>query len=117
MTDFSFLSLENFKDFKISLSSLKTCFTALGLGVVAGFLSKKVFGFLVSGILISLLILKGLEIREIIFIDWNKINLMLGIAPATTMEEFGLSMYEFFLENIYFSFLFVAGFLIGYKAG
>lgn len=86
-------------------------------GFTTGFLLKKYLRLLVTGLVISLLMVKGLEWYKIVIIDWAVLNTTLGFEPTATIEIIATAWYAWLKAHTLISAATVVGFVVGYKLG
>lgn len=84
-----------------------------------GYILKKHFKTILVSLLLSAIIIKGMEYQKLIEIDWNAIKELLGISAdkkdfITPLINIGL---EWVKNNIIFSVASLVGFLLGCKLG
>jgi uncharacterized membrane protein (Fun14 family) len=91
--------------------------TYLGIGVVAGILAKKYLRVVITGTVIALLLLKGLEHRNILTVDWVALKNLIGLEAAATFDSVFTTAFEWFKAQSFVAISSIVGFLIGYKAG
>lgn len=82
-----------------------------------GFLFKKYLKFIFMCLLMSFLLIKGLEYYKVLDIDWEQLNILLGFKPQTTFGELTNLAVEWIKVNVVVSVSAGVGFLIGYKLG
>ena len=82
-----------------------------------GFLFKKYLKYLFWSIVISLLIIKGLEFYKILDIDGEALNTILGLEPTATVGTVTNNAFEWIKVNVVIAVASTLGFLIGYKLG
>jgi uncharacterized membrane protein (Fun14 family) len=88
-----------------------------GVGFAVGFLFKKyfkmVFFFLLSYIFITFF----LEYNKILFIDWPRLNEILGFEPTTDVGGILNTTFDWIKANLLIFVSSLVGFLFGYKLG
>jgi uncharacterized membrane protein (Fun14 family) len=82
-----------------------------------GFLFKKYLKFIFFCLLISFLIIKGLEYYRILDVDWQAFNTLIGLEPATTIGSLATNAFEWVKAHIIITVASTLGFLLGYKLG
>ena len=82
-----------------------------------GFLFKKYLKFIFLCLIISFLIIKGLEYHKILEIDWESFNKLLGFEPTATFGTIANNALSWIKTNIVVAVASTLGFLIGYKLG
>jgi uncharacterized membrane protein (Fun14 family) len=82
-----------------------------------GFLFKKYLKFLFMCLLMTFLIIKGLEYYKVLDIDWEAMNRLLGFQPQATIGTIANSIVEWVKLHLVVSISSGLGFLIGYKLG
>lgn len=88
-----------------------------GSGFAVGFLFKKYFKFVFLSLLFAAVFIKVLEYNQVLTIDWEAFNSMLGFESTADVSTFINSIFDWIKMNwIVFASSFV-GFLIGYKLG
>ncbi|MBT4595074.1 hypothetical protein HOD08_04330, partial [bacterium] len=55
----------------------------LGIGVAAGFMTRKYFRILVVGLLIAFLCVKWMEFKGFLVVDWSTFNQFVGLDSVT----------------------------------
>ena len=91
--------------------------TYLGIGVVVGILAKKYLRVVITGMVIALLLLKGLEHKHVLTVDWTALKNLIGLEAAATFDSVFTSAFEWFKAQSFVAISSIIGFLIGYKAG
>lgn len=91
-----------------------TCFVSF---FAIGFLFRKYLKVIFISLIMSLLIIKGLEYYKVLDIDWEALNTLLGFEPQMTLKDLGDKIVEWVRSNMVLSISCVLGFLIGYKLG
>lgn len=90
-----------------------------GVSFAAGLIIKRYFKFIFGCLIVSILIIKGMEYYKLLEIDWIAIKDMFGITPDK--KDFISPMLSFSIEwvkaNLVASIAALIGFLIGYKLG
>ncbi len=107
---------EKVSNVKFSLSDVHSYITFLGIGVIIGFISRRYFRFLTSGLLVAILLIKALEYQHVLKIDWDLINSTLGFRADLSLESWALEIYAWAKSNIYLTAAGFIGFFIGYRA-
>ena len=82
-----------------------------------GFLFKKYLKFIFMCLLMTFLIIKGLEYYKVLDIDWEAMNTLMGFQPQSTIGTIANSMVEWVKAHLVVSISSGLGFLIGYKLG
>lgn len=82
-----------------------------------GFLFKKYLKFIFMCLLVSFLLIKGLEFYKVLDIDWEALNTLLGFEPQATLGSIANSAFEWVKAHLVISISSGLGFLIGYKLG
>ena len=82
-----------------------------------GFLFKKYLKLIFFSLLISFLLIKGLEYYKVLDIDWEALNSLLGFAPTDTFGSITNNAVEWIKDNVVVSIASTLGFFIGYKLG
>lgn len=82
-----------------------------------GFLFKKYLKFIFLCLLVSALVIKGLEYYKILDIDWEAFNTFLGLEPTATISSVGNMIVEWVKTHVVITISSIVGFLIGYKLG
>lgn len=103
--------------FDLSVKELSHALAYLGVGVVAGLLFKKYLKLVITSLIVAILILKGMEYRQIIMVDWVALKAVFGFEPAATLESVGSLLYDWLREQSLLAMSTLIGFIIGYKAG
>ena len=80
-----------------------------------GFLFKKYLKFIFMVLVVSFLMVKGLEYYKILDIDWEAFNTFMGLEPAATFGTVAGLALEWIKSHLVASISSAAGFLIGYK--
>ncbi|MCK4499345.1 hypothetical protein KAU11_02535 [Candidatus Babeliales bacterium] len=101
----------------LSISELGRAATYLGIGVVAGLLCRKYLRFVITVAVVSFLIIKGLEHRQVLTVDWSALNTMIGFEPTATFESILNMLFDWVKEQSLIAISALIGFFIGYKAG
>lgn len=82
-----------------------------------GFLFKKYLKFVFVCLLMSFLIIKGLEYYKVLDIDWEALNTLVGLEPHTTFGMLANKFMEWVKAHVVISISSTLGFLVGYKLG
>jgi len=82
-----------------------------------GFLFKKYLKFVFLCLIVSLLLIKGMEYYNILDIDWLAFNKFVGIEPTATFSGMASNALEWIKSNLVVSIASALGFLLGYKLG
>ena len=101
----------------LSIAELGRAATYLGIGVVVGLLCRKYLRFVITVTIVSFLIIKGLEHRQILSVDWSAMNTMIGFEPTATFESILNILFDWVKEQSLIAISALIGFFIGYKAG
>ena len=91
--------------------------TYLGLGVIVGLLAKKYLRLVITSCIVAAVLLKGLEAREIIAVDWPGMRDFVGLETSATVESVFNMAVDWFKAQSFIAISSIMGFLIGYKAG
>ena len=102
---------------RFSLSEINSYVAIFGAGVIIGFISRRFFSLVLLSLLISLIIVKGLELQNVLKIDWTMITSYLGFDTNVSLGEVFKDIYDLAAQNVYLTITAVTGFLIGYRAG
>jgi len=102
---------------KLSLNEAHSYIAVFGVGVVAGFVSRRFLKLAILSVLVSLIIIKGLEFQNILKIDWQTVTSFFGIDANISMEQLVKDLYIMASENLYLTGALIIGFLIGYRGG
>lgn len=94
--------------------NVAVCFVAF---FAIGFLFKKYLKFIFMCLVVSFLLIKGLEYYKILDIDWEALNTFLGLEPTATLGSITGATLEWIRGHLIVSISSAAGFLIGYKLG
>ncbi len=89
------------------------------ISFIFGYLLKRHFKTIIISLLLSAIIIKGLEYYKLIEIDWNAIKDLLGISTEKTdfITPFINSAVEWIKNNIIISIASLVGFLLGSRLG
>ncbi len=82
-----------------------------------GFLLKKYFKYLISGIVIAFIAIKFLEYNKILTIDWSAIKAMTGIGSTADLNTVANASVAWVKKNIFLFGASVIGLLLGYRLG
>ena len=82
-----------------------------------GFLFKKYLRFIFMSLLITFLVIKGLEYYELAKMDWGSIKAMMGFDPAATLEMMYSKTTTWIRANMVVFLSSFVGFIVGYKLG
>ncbi len=82
-----------------------------------GFLFKKYLKFVIGCLIVSFLIIKGLEYHRILDIDWQAFNTLFGFEPNATFGVMIGTWMEWIKMHLLIVISSLVGFLIGYKLG
>jgi len=82
-----------------------------------GFLFKKYLKFIFFALLFSILLIKGLEYYQILDIDWEAFNKVMGFEPQTTIGSIASMIFEWVKAHLVVTVASLLGFLLGYKLG
>jgi uncharacterized membrane protein (Fun14 family) len=88
-----------------------------GVGFAVGFLFKRYFKFLLGSVLAALILILFLYYNKILDIDWEALNLFLGLEPTADFGVLLNNIFEWIKLNLLMSISSAVGFLIGYKLG
>ena len=91
-----------------------TCFVSF---FAIGFLFRKYLKFIFVSLIMSLLIIKGLEYYKVLDIDWEVLNTLLGFEPQMTIKDLADKTVEWVKDHMVLTVSSVLGFLLGYKLG
>lgn len=103
--------------FNFSLADFGRAATYLGIGVLLGLLAKKYLRLIITSIIVAALLLKGLEIRGVLTVDWSGLREMIGLDASTTFESVLNVVIEWLKNQSLVALSAIIGFFIGYKAG
>jgi len=82
-----------------------------------GFLLKKYLRFILMCLIVSFLIIKGLEHYAVLDIDWEALNTLLGFEPTSTLSTVANKFVIWVKSNVVITISSTLGFLVGYKLG
>ena len=82
-----------------------------------GFLFKKYLRFIFMSLLITFLVIKGLEYYKLINVDWGSLKAMMGFDPAATLEMMYTKTSIWIRTNMVVFLSSFVGFVVGYKLG
>lgn len=82
-----------------------------------GFLFKRWLKFIFVSLLLTIAIIKGLEYQKILDIDWEALNVFLGLEPAATIGTIATNLFEWVKAHVVITIAATLGFLIGCKLG
>lgn len=88
-----------------------------GAGFAVGFLFKRYFKFLFWSIVIALVLICFLQYNKILDIDWQSLNVFLGLEPTADLGVLLNGIFEWIKVNLLIFISSAVGFLIGYKLG
>lgn len=112
------ISLESFEQFTKTLDpnilQLSRGGAYFGGGVLVGILVKQSLRLFVLSAIVCFFIIKGLEYKHILNIDWGVLNQIVGLRPSTTINELALLCYSWSIKNLNESIPSVAGFFVGF---
>ncbi len=91
--------------------------TALGGGIVIGFLVRRYGRQTILTIIAFAALLGGLAYFDLITLDWPKVKELAGFAPADTVEVFFKDYLQWVQAHIITVLVSIIGFIIGYKIG
>jgi uncharacterized membrane protein (Fun14 family) len=80
-----------------------------------GFLFKKYLKFIFLCLVVSVLLIKGLEYYKILDVDWQALNTFLGLEPTETFSGITSKAFAWVKTHVIVSIASAVGFLIGYK--
>ena len=109
--------IEKMCDLKFSFDQFHIYLMLLGFGSLVGFVTKRYLRLIFVSLVVALLIIKGLESQHIINVDWVTLTKQLGLSIDLSFEDALKNMYNFAVNNVYFSLTIFLGLLIGYRAG
>lgn len=111
------LSLDNLSEEVSGAPSMVHVGMWFGSGFILGFLFKKYFKVTVAALILSVLVIKGLEQQNMLFINWALIKQTVGIQPDMQWQELLQAMWSFAQQNLIVLIAGVGGFLIGHHLG
>ena len=82
-----------------------------------GFLFKKYLRFIFMSLLITFLVIKGLEYYKLVHVDWGSLKSMAGFDPAATLEMMYTKVSTWIRTNMIVFLSSFVGFVVGYKLG
>lgn len=88
-----------------------------GIGFAVGFLFKRYFKFLFWSAAIAFVLIVFLHYNKILDIDWQALNVFLGLEPTADFGVLLNGAFEWIKVNLLISISSAVGFLIGYKLG
>jgi uncharacterized membrane protein (Fun14 family) len=103
--------------FEFSVADFGKGATYLGVGVLLGLLAKKYLRLAITSLIVAALLLKGLEIRGILTVDWVGMRQLVGLDATATIESLFNLTIEWFKTQSFIAISAIIGFMIGYKAG
>lgn len=113
------ISLGNFDNFTGSLDPHVLQFgrgaAFFGGGVMLGIIVKTFLRIVILSIIISFFVIKGLEYKHILNVDWGVLNQLIGLRPSTTLHELALAAYSWAVKNLVESISALAGFIVGFN--
>ena len=88
-----------------------------GVGVASGFLSRKYFKIFVVSSVVAFLVLKWLELKGLLVVDWAVLNKMLGIESGVEVQVQGLVslLSEWAKVHVLLAGSLVVGFYVGFR--
>ncbi|MFC1854662.1 FUN14 domain-containing protein [Candidatus Dependentiae bacterium] len=101
----------------LSIAELGRAATYLGIGVVIGLLCRKYLRFVLTVAVVTFLLVKGLEHRQILTVDWGGLYMLLGFDSTATFETILNILFDWVKEQSLVAISAMIGFFIGYKAG
>ena len=109
--------IEKMCDLKFSFDQFHIYLMLLGFGSLVGFVTKRYLRLIFVSLVVALLIIKGLESQHIINVDWITLTKQVGLSIDLSFEDALKNMYNFAVNNVYFSLTIFLGLIIGYRAG
>ncbi len=109
--------IEKMCDLKFSFDQFHIYLMLLGFGSLVGFVTKRYLRLIFVSLVVALLIIKGLESQHIINVDWVTLTKQVGLSIDLSFEDALKNMYNFAVNNVYFSLTIFLGLIIGYRAG
>lgn len=88
-----------------------------GAGFAIGFLFKRYFRAALATVLLSLLLIKGLEHQHILLINWGMLKQMVGMHAEAGWHNFAQSFGSFVQHNLATLIAGLGGFLFGHHLG
>ena len=88
-----------------------------GMGFAFGFLFKKYFKFVFFTLLTSIILILILQYNQVLNIDWQALNVLLGFEPAADIGIILNLTFDWIKQNLITFISCAVGFLIGYKLG
>lgn len=82
-----------------------------------GFLFKKYLKFIFVSLIMALFIVKFMEYHRVLDIDWEALNVLIGLEPTATFTTIFDSILVWVRANLVVTLASTIGFLIGYKLG
>lgn len=83
----------------------------------SGFLLKKYFRYLVSGLIIAVIAIKVLEYNKVLSIDWAAVKALTGVGSTADLNVVANNFVAWIKNNIFLFGATVIGLLLGYKLG
>lgn len=113
-TWFEGLNLEKWFGESSDAIQVALCFVSF---FAIGFLFKKYLKFIFACLIVSFLIIKGLESYNVLDIDWEALNILVGLEPTSTISSVSTKAVEWVKAHVVITISSTLGFLIGYKLG
>jgi len=82
-----------------------------------GFLFKKYLRFIFMSLLITFLVIKGLEYYNLVHVDWGSLKSMAGFEPTATLQMMYNKITIWIRTNMVVFLSSFVGFVVGYKLG
>ena len=111
-TWWSGLGIEEWFSSSTDAVTVSVCFVSF---FAVGFLFKKYLKFIFLCLIISVLLIKGLEYYKILDVDWQALNTFLGLEPTETLSGISGKAFVWIKAHIIVTIASAIGFLIGYK--